>query len=127
MRRAACAILALLASPALAAPALANAPPQDITAVFPDAALSQKELVAAGIILGFSFSCFLLAVLLRRLGGFGDENVIRILALVLVVSGTLFLVTMGYSADQIAPALGILGTVAGYMLGRADRGGASDK
>jgi len=106
--------------------AFANTRPEDITAVFPDSALSQKELVAAAIILGFSFLCFMVAIVLRR-SGFGDENVIRILALILIVSGTLFLVTMGYSAEQIAPALGILGTVAGYMLGRADKDGKSDK
>lgn len=121
MRIAACVLLALTAGPALA-----NTPPQDISEVFPDIALSQKELVAASIILAFSLVCFLVAVLLQRFGRFGEENVIRILALVLVVSGTLFLVTMGYSAEQIAPALGILGTVAGYMLGRADRDGNSD-
>jgi hypothetical protein len=42
-------------------------------------------------------------------------------ALVLIVNGTLFLVTAGYNAEQITPALGLLGTVAGYMLGRGDR------
>ncbi|MEE4279411.1 MAG: hypothetical protein V2I82_13165 [Halieaceae bacterium] len=105
---------------------LANTPPPDIAQVYPDAAMSQKEFVAACTILGFSFLCFLIAVALRRFAGFSDENVIRILALVLIVSGTLFLVAVGYSAEQIAPALGLLGTVAGYMLGRADRDDKSE-
>jgi hypothetical protein len=114
-------LIAVLAAKLLAGPVLANAPP-DAAAAFPDvAALSQKEFAAAGLVLLFSVLCFIVAALLKRVSGFGDENVIRILALVLIVSGTLFLVTLGYSAEQIAPALGILGTIAGYMLGRADR------
>jgi len=28
------------------------------------------------------------------------------------------LITAGYSNDQIAPAVGLLGTIAGYLLGR---------
>lgn len=110
-----------------AAAAAANTRPADITQIYPNTAWSQKELVAATLILGFSLICFLVAVFLRRFGGFDDQNVIRILALVLIVSGTLFLVTMGYSAEQIAPALGILGTVAGYMLGRSDSETKSEK
>ncbi len=102
--------------------ARANVPPPDVAVTFPNTAtLSQKELGGAAMVLVFSLICFAVAFLLRRLGQFSDENVIRILALVLIVTGTLFLVTMGYSANQIAPALGLLGTIAGYMLGRADR------
>jgi hypothetical protein len=36
----------------------------------------------------------------------------------LIVTGTLFLVAAGYDAQHIAPSMGLLGTIAGYLLGR---------
>jgi hypothetical protein len=48
-------------------------------------------------------------------------EVIRLVALLLIVSGVLFLVAAGYSAQDISPALGLLGTVAGYLLGKTER------
>ena len=35
-----------------------------------------------------------------------------------VITGSLVLITAGYSNEQIAPAFGLFGTVIGYMLGR---------
>ena len=38
--------------------------------------------------------------------------------MITVITGSLILITAGYSNDQIAPAFGLFGTVIGYMLGR---------
>ncbi len=100
--------------------AWANTPPSDIGTAFPDA-LSAKEFHAALLVFVFAILVFVMAAGLRRFADFSEDATIRVLALVLIVSGTLFMVTLGYSASQIAPALGLLGTIAGYMLGRADR------
>lgn len=45
----------------------------------------------------------------------------RVMGLVLVISGSLFLVAAGYSDRQITPVVGLLGTVAGYVLGRSSQ------
>jgi hypothetical protein len=45
----------------------------------------------------------------------------RAFAITLIIIGTMVLICAGYSNDQIAPAMGLFGTVAGYLLGR--RGG----
>lgn len=47
------------------------------------------------------------------------------IGLTLVVTAGLFLITAGYSETQIAPMMGLLGTIAGYLLGKeaADDGG----
>lgn len=42
----------------------------------------------------------------------------KILGLTLVITAGLFLVVAGYSQNQIAPMMGLLGTVAGYLLGK---------
>jgi hypothetical protein len=46
------------------------------------------------------------------------EDATRAYALVLIIIGTIVLICAGYSNDQIAPAMGLFGTVAGYLLGR---------
>jgi hypothetical protein len=40
------------------------------------------------------------------------------LIVITVITGSLILITAGYSNEQIAPAFGLFGTVIGYMLGR---------
>lgn len=42
-------------------------------------------------------------------------------ALPLIIISAIFLVVTGYSQEQIAPVIGLLGSIAGYLLGRIDR------
>lgn len=112
--------LVALATTTLAWPALANAPPlPGAVAVDGGVTLAHVELWGAAGVFGFGLFVTIAAFFLRRYAGFSEDAVIRLVSLILIVSGTLFLVTLGYSAEQIAPALGILGTIAGYMLGRS--------
>lgn len=57
-------------------------------------------------------------VTLSRLENIRPEDVARPTIILSVITGTLILVTVGYSNDQIAPAFGLFGTIIGYMLGR---------
>jgi uncharacterized membrane protein len=48
-----------------------------------------------------------------------DGNlVLKVLGTILILTFSVFLIVAGYDDRQIAPALGLLGTVAGYLLGR---------
>jgi len=47
--------------------------------------------------------------------------VLQAFALPLIIISAIFLVVTGYSQEQIAPVIGLLGTIAGYLLGRGDR------
>jgi hypothetical protein len=38
--------------------------------------------------------------------------------LTILVSGGLFLIAAGYSEDQMSPVIGLLGTIAGFVLGK---------
>ena len=51
------------------------------------------------------------------------DNSLKYLSISLIIVGSLFLVTAGYGNSQIAPIIGLLGTVAGYLLGRAQSPG----
>lgn len=107
--------------------ALANDPPaagQTVSQVY---AFSGIEIIGSIAIAALSLFVIAASYFLRKSAGFSEEGVIRLVSLILIVSGTLFLVTLGYSAEQIAPALGILGTIAGYMLGRSTKADEAPK
>lgn len=81
-------------------------------------------------VLGFGIVVLLIQfVTLRGITASNPELVIRAYAVTLIVVCTLFLVSAGLSANQIAPGIGLFGTIAGYLLGRAGRSGGegSDK
>jgi len=65
--------------------------------------------------------------LLRRLHVRNAEDILRIFGVTLILIGALFLITAGYSAEQISPALGLLGTVAGYLLGKTQSQGGQER
>jgi NhaP-type Na+/H+ or K+/H+ antiporter len=44
--------------------------------------------------------------------------VLRALATLLIITFAVFLIVAGYSDQQIAPAMGLLGTIVGYLLGK---------
>jgi len=39
----------------------------------------------------------------------------------LIITSGLTLVTAGYSSEQMSPVMGLLGTIAGYLLGSGKR------
>jgi len=109
------------------APAWANSAPDNTVAIAAGYPFDRVEIWGAGAIIFFSIFVTAASFFLRKSAGFSEDAVIRLVSLILIVSGTLFLVTLGYSAEQIAPALGILGTIAGYMLGRSEQKDGKDK
>src|SRR5262245_43858996 len=58
-------------------------------------------------------------MLLRKIQKLKAEDTLRVYAVTLIVIGTLFFVTAGFDANHVAPAMGLFGTVAGYLLGRS--------
>jgi hypothetical protein len=57
------------------------------------------------------------AYLVRK--GADIEGVTRLLATNIILIGAIFLVVAGYTETQVAPVIGLLGTIAGYLLGKA--------
>jgi uncharacterized membrane protein len=50
--------------------------------------------------------------------GIKTEAVLRIFGTILIIMLAVFLVVAGYTDTQIAPVMGLLGTIAGYLLGK---------
>ncbi|MBI3014428.1 MAG: hypothetical protein HYY65_05065 [Candidatus Tectomicrobia bacterium] len=68
-------------------------------------------------VLVFGLLVILLATYLIRAGKH-TEAVLRIFGTILIVMVAVFLVVAGYTDTQIAPVMGLLGTIAGYLLGK---------
>lgn len=93
----------------------------NIRAVFSESSLlSDRELYLAILVFIFAIFISLIAAYLLTKGQVAPDAVIRLISCIIIVSGLLFLIAAGYSGQQISPALGLLGTLAGYLLGRAD-------
>jgi membrane protease YdiL (CAAX protease family) len=83
--------------------------------------MSNREFWLSSIIL--LFGVFIIIVeyfLLRTVVQEKTEEIARIYTVTLIIIGTLVLISSGFTNQQIAPALGLFGTIAGYLLGRSD-------
>ena len=76
-------------------------------------------LILSSLILLFGFLILVLEVwiILSSKSGM-DAFAFKIISLTLIITGALFLMTAGYTEDQLTPIIGLLGTVAGYILGQ---------
>lgn len=78
------------------------------------------ELWVAGAVIAFGvFVIVIQYLLVRRKDEITAEELLRLFTVTLVVIGTLALIALGYSASQISPALGLFGSIIGYILGRS--------
>jgi hypothetical protein len=80
--------------------------------------LSQYEFYLSAEVLIFGFAVLLAEFLLLRKAKITAEEALRVYAVSLIIIGTLFAITAGFDSNQIAPAMGLFGTIAGYLLGK---------
>jgi len=110
----------------------ANRPPDNLPVNPPEPQGASKEwsyLSSREFILTLMVTILTLAALsmqfflLRSISGFKPQDSLRIFGVILIILGTLFVIAAGFSSQQIAPAMGLFGTIAGYLLGRGERKG----
>lgn len=100
--------------------------PSDVSSVFPATAfITQRETWTAFAVLIFGAIMSIVAVTLLKNHRVDSAEAVRVVALIIIVVGSMFLVAAGYSSDQIAPILGLMGTIAGYLLGKTESRGAN--
>jgi hypothetical protein len=94
----------------------------------PISLLSNKEFWLTTFMLVFGLVIILIEyMLVRNRMNEKIEDFSKFFVLTLIIIGTLVLIGSGLSNDQIAPAVGLFGTIAGYLLGRSERPGSPDK
>lgn len=82
--------------------------------------ISNASLFLSGAVLLFGTIVVVLEFQLIRIKRITSIGTPKILLVTLIITGALFLISAGYAQDQISPGLGLLGTIAGYLLGRND-------
>lgn len=97
---------------------ISNAPPEPDSSTSIILPLSRWEFLLSIIVLVFGLIIISFEIYLIRSRKISSEDAIKFVTITLIITSTLFLITAGYSNDQIAPAVGLLGTIAGYLLGR---------
>jgi hypothetical protein len=81
--------------------------------------LSAEIYLSMGVLaFGLILVLFTGILALRKSTGW-DQEATRVFTLTLIVTAGLFLITAGYSDQQIAPMFGLLGTISGYLLGKS--------
>jgi hypothetical protein len=105
----------------LEAPPPVDAPVTDVseTIAIPFGVMTSREFLLSGLILLFGLlvigvQYFLLKSHAQR----SPDEVTRPITVTLIIIGTLVLISSGFNNNQIAPAVGLFGTIAGYLLGR---------
>jgi glycerol uptake facilitator-like aquaporin len=85
-----------------------------------DRFLSNDELNLSYIVLIFATVVLLFEVFLVSINKISLENSFKFIIVTLIIACSLFLITAGYDNNQIAPAFGLFGTIAGYILGKTN-------
>lgn len=87
---------------------------------------TQNAMTMSTVVLVFGIVVIAICAALMRGSRPSAEAVLRVFGTVLIIVGALFLVVAGYTDKQMAPVMGLLGTLAGYLLGKSptekDRG-----
>lgn len=95
-------------------------PPAAAKAVEAGSLFSSGEMQLTLVVCAFGLLALTLFFLLIR-SGRADAFTLRIFVVIILVFGTLLVVSSAYTTPQIAPIVGFFGTIAGYLLGKGDR------
>ena len=103
-------------------PSAANAPPpadeEPSDGPMVKRVLTTFEFWLSLEVLLFGVIVAMLEYVILRARNVNAEETLRVYAVTLIIVGTLFAITAGFDSNQIAPAMGLFGTIAGYVLGR---------
>jgi hypothetical protein len=81
--------------------------------------LKSPEFLLCCAILVFAGVLFAIYAYMLRTGRTNFYQVTRLIIITLIIISTLFLITAGYDKEQILSAMGLFGTIAGYILGKS--------
>ena len=103
-------------------PAVANAEEEYGASLLgaPGNALSLEEIQLTLIIFVFGLIATGIFYLLVK-SELATPYLMRIYVVIILVFGSLLVVSSGYAINQTAPIIGLFGTITGYLLGRSDR------
>jgi hypothetical protein len=118
-------------TPPASVPGKTDASPQDpkgnTSNVSTSSPFNSFEFLLSLAVLFFGLVVVAFEVYLGQKGIITDEHIFKCIILTMVITGSIVLITAGYSNNQITPVVGILGSIAGYMLGKTTPDKNADK
>jgi len=80
------------------------------------------EIVLSVALLIFSLLVLLMeaVIIMKAQKTWAPQSIMRVFGLTLIVSMAVLLVVAGYGKEQVGPVMGLLGVIAGYLLGNND-------
>lgn len=82
--------------------------------------ITDYEFILSAAVLVFAVIILVLEVYLIRLKLIDPTTALKFILVTLIITAMLFLITAGYTVEQISPGIGLLGTIAGYLLGKSE-------
>lgn len=85
--------------------------------------LTKGEIILSVAVLAFVLLVICAVLLIRTKQVISGDATFKIVGLFFVIGAALFLVTAGYSLEQVTPVMGLLGTALGFVFGKVLDGG----
>lgn len=82
--------------------------------------MTDRELIQTTAFLVFALIVLIIEYFLLRATNADAEQILRVFSMTLILNGTLIAISAGFRLEQTSGAIGLFGTVAGYILGRQD-------
>ncbi len=82
---------------------------------------ADEAMTISAVVLIYGIVVMILATIVLRRTNIHPDSVLRLFGTIIIVVGALFLIVAGYSDTQMGPVMGLLGTIAGYLLGKNDK------
>lgn len=89
--------------------------------------LSSREFFLALVSIFFGLVILIIEYRLLSKSYSSGDQILKVLVVTTIIIATMFIITAGYSSAQIAPAIGLFGTIAGYLLGRTEKNDIKDR
>jgi hypothetical protein len=80
--------------------------------------LTVKENVLSIAVLIFGLITVFCEVFLATKNQGSIEEILKLIVITIIIVSGLFIITAGLSENQVAPAFGLYGAIAGYLLGK---------
>jgi hypothetical protein len=79
---------------------------------------ADNALTISSVVLFFGL-CVMLMSARALMRGIPAAAVLRLFGMLTIIVMSVFLIVAGYNTEQVAPVVGLLGTLAGYLVGRS--------
>lgn len=81
----------------------------------------EQDLTYALLVFAFLVILVLAGLAIRAPKSWSPDSILRVFGIALILPLAVVLVVAGYSEKQMAPVMGLLGVVAGYLLGHSQK------